>query len=185
MRDRILTEAARLLVAGGYQGISMREIAEACGISKPALYYHFEDKESLVLAVLEGYLEKVAELVSAACARTSTGRERLREILYGIFNQPPEQRALIRMGGHEMAQFSADGRERFARLYQQKFLGPLADVFQAGMQAGEFRPMPPHQAVWMFLGIMYPFFLPTSAVELSSPPLADLLSVFLDGIGQG
>jgi AcrR family transcriptional regulator len=184
MRERILHQAARLLVAGGYDGISMREIAEGCGISKPALYYHFADKESLVLAVLESYLDTVNALVVDVSAGTTSGRERLEGILRGIFAQPPDQRALIRLGGQEMTQFSAEGRAHFGRLYMQKFIGPLAGVFEAGMEAGEFRGMSAHQAVWMFLGIMYPFFLPTARVEASQPPLEDLLAVFLDGMGK-
>jgi AcrR family transcriptional regulator len=49
---RIIEEATCLFVASGYCGISMREIAEAVGISKAGLYYHFRDKEDLFLAIL-------------------------------------------------------------------------------------------------------------------------------------
>ncbi len=49
VRDRILLKALQFFVAHGYDGISMREIAEACGLSKAALYYHFRDKEALFL----------------------------------------------------------------------------------------------------------------------------------------
>lgn len=41
MLARILAAAARLFMARGYRGISMREIAEAVGISKAGLYFPF------------------------------------------------------------------------------------------------------------------------------------------------
>ena len=44
MLTRIVGEATCLFVVRGYRGISMREIAEAAGISKAGLYYHFKDK---------------------------------------------------------------------------------------------------------------------------------------------
>ena len=36
--ERIIEEATRLFVASGYTSISMREIAEAVGVSKAGLY---------------------------------------------------------------------------------------------------------------------------------------------------
>ena len=53
---QIITAAKPLMVDQGYRGLSMREIAEAVGVSKAALYYHFQDKEQLLLAILESNL---------------------------------------------------------------------------------------------------------------------------------
>ena len=59
-REDILRQATRLFIAHGYSGLSMRRIAEAVGISKAGIYYHFRDKESLFLAILEGHLAEMA-----------------------------------------------------------------------------------------------------------------------------
>lgn len=42
-----------LFAQRGYEAVSMREIAAAVGIQAPALYYHFPDKQSLYLAVMD------------------------------------------------------------------------------------------------------------------------------------
>ena len=60
---RIIEEATCLFVASGYRGISMREIAEAVGISKAGLYYHFRDKEDLFLAILTANLDAVERII--------------------------------------------------------------------------------------------------------------------------
>lgn len=65
-RARIVERSLELFSARGYNGVSMNDIAQAVGITKAALYYHFDDKESLFLevirtktATLTGELEQI------------------------------------------------------------------------------------------------------------------------------
>lgn len=51
-RERILDEARLLFLNKGFAATSMQEIADAVGLTKPALYYHFKDKQDLLLAVI-------------------------------------------------------------------------------------------------------------------------------------
>jgi AcrR family transcriptional regulator len=48
-RERILDVALELFNEQGYEKTSLREIAERLGVTKAALYYHFERKEDLLL----------------------------------------------------------------------------------------------------------------------------------------
>jgi AcrR family transcriptional regulator len=50
-RERILDAALELFVAQGYDGTSLRQIAEQLGVTKAALYYHFESKEAILRAL--------------------------------------------------------------------------------------------------------------------------------------
>ena len=50
-RERILDVALDLFVTQGYDGTSLRQIAEQLGVTKAALYYHFESKEDILLAL--------------------------------------------------------------------------------------------------------------------------------------
>ena len=52
-RQRILAVARSLFMTRGYRAVSTREIAEAVGVTQPALYHHFAGKEELYVAVLE------------------------------------------------------------------------------------------------------------------------------------
>ena len=47
-----MERSLELFSARGYNGVSMNDIAQAVGITKAALYYHFADKESLFLEVI-------------------------------------------------------------------------------------------------------------------------------------
>lgn len=52
-KDKILMTAARLFANNGFEATSMREIAELCEVSKPALYYYFPDKKALFVEILK------------------------------------------------------------------------------------------------------------------------------------
>ena len=52
-RQRILDTATDLFVERGYEATSLREIAEAVGVTKAALYYHFTSKDELLRALIE------------------------------------------------------------------------------------------------------------------------------------
>jgi AcrR family transcriptional regulator len=50
-RERILDVSLDLFTDQGFDGTSMREIAERLGITKPAIYYHFGSKEEILMAL--------------------------------------------------------------------------------------------------------------------------------------
>src|SRR6204780_2621097 len=50
-RERILDIALELFTEHGYDKTSLREIADELGFTKAALYYHFERKEDILLAL--------------------------------------------------------------------------------------------------------------------------------------
>jgi AcrR family transcriptional regulator len=53
-RQRILGEAYKLFRRKGFARVSVDEIAGAATVTKRTLYYHFESKDALLAAVLEG-----------------------------------------------------------------------------------------------------------------------------------
>ncbi|MCW2785750.1 MAG: TetR/AcrR family transcriptional regulator [Marmoricola sp.] len=65
-RDRILSVALTLFTEKGYDATSMREVAEQLGITKPALYYHFDSKEDIVRTLLVDIETQVEGLVAWA-----------------------------------------------------------------------------------------------------------------------
>ena len=62
-REEILELSAPLFAKYGYDGVSMRDVAAAVGLTPAALYYHFSDKEHLYLDVVaHEFAEKAAAL---------------------------------------------------------------------------------------------------------------------------
>ena len=52
-KDRILTEALILFAEQGYKGANLRDLAARLGLSKSALYKHYESKEAIWNALLD------------------------------------------------------------------------------------------------------------------------------------
>ena len=51
--ERILYAAAARIVAGGTANLSMQDVADAAGVSKGLIHYHFHDKETLLTRLIE------------------------------------------------------------------------------------------------------------------------------------
>lgn len=52
-KEQIIREAMRLFGHYGYDSVTIKQLAEACGITEPALYRHFPSKEEIYGAVLD------------------------------------------------------------------------------------------------------------------------------------
>src|SRR5882757_3784987 len=63
-RTRIKDVALTLFTEQGYEATSLREIAEALGVTKAALYYHFKTKEDIVSSLTEDRAAVVDELIA-------------------------------------------------------------------------------------------------------------------------
>ncbi len=61
-RERILDTVREHLSRLGYEGLSMRDVADAAGVSPTTLYNLFQNKDNLVLAAQEDLLDQLAEL---------------------------------------------------------------------------------------------------------------------------
>ena len=89
-RRRLIEAAIQIFDRKGYAASSVREIAEAAGVTKPVVYYHFGSKEGLLVAILDEAVRDFSSTIDAAVARAGTARERmvrLCEDVYGLFER--------------------------------------------------------------------------------------------------
>jgi AcrR family transcriptional regulator len=184
LREQILETAKSMFIQQGYHGLAMRQISEALGVSKAALYYHFKDKEELFLAILSNYLDEAEASLDAIRAQTESRTEQIRRFVEVILRQPAEQRAIPRLASQEMVQLSPASRKKFDKLYHEKFIGKITAILQEGMEHGEFRTFNAEVATWSLLGIMYPYFYPShgGGKPLTPETIGEIVSIFLDGV---
>lgn len=76
-RGRVLTEARRLFTAHGFAEVSMQQVADAAGMTKAALYYHFRDKGDLFGQVVLQEMERARAGIAASLAEGDTLQARL------------------------------------------------------------------------------------------------------------
>lgn len=77
----ILTQAAKLFAQRGYSATSVNEVAQACGLSKPALYHYMRDKYDLLVNICAGHVERLEALVEAVAKRQLAPQEQLCELI--------------------------------------------------------------------------------------------------------
>ena len=63
-KEQIIKVASDYFSEHGYDATSLESVAKVCGISKPAIYYHFKDKSSLYEAVLVEYFQKLSYYIT-------------------------------------------------------------------------------------------------------------------------
>jgi len=107
--QRILDAAVHLFAHKGYDATSIREITEAAGVTKPMLYYYFENKEGLCRAIFTRFLEQ--------------HHNRLREVLE-TETDPFELLVGVIWGAFDICRANMD----FARLFLALYFSPEAQV---------------------------------------------------------
>jgi AcrR family transcriptional regulator len=60
-QQQILDEALNLFIKQGYEKTSLSDISKQIGITKLTIYYYYENKDELVLAVLTSFLDQVEQ----------------------------------------------------------------------------------------------------------------------------
>ncbi len=77
-KQKIIKTAAKLFSKFGFRGVSMNTIAAEISITKPALYYHFKNKEDLYFeAANSSFKSLIGELKSVVKDKSKTPREKL------------------------------------------------------------------------------------------------------------
>lgn len=80
-RQSLVEAAVRRLIAHGYAGATVRNIARESGVSPGAVQYHFKSKEDIAIAALTHVFEEVASRLAAIDPRDTAIDERARRIV--------------------------------------------------------------------------------------------------------
>ncbi len=76
-REELLEAAAACFAREGYDAASMRTIADEAGMRTASIYYHFDSKDDLLVAVHEEALRRIGDSTSAALDTVIDPWERL------------------------------------------------------------------------------------------------------------
>lgn len=132
-RERQTLEAAHALFAErGYAGVTMDDVADAVGVTKPLLYKYFGNKERLYLACMEPAGELLTRTVVDAVTPTTTPADALRAGLLAFFEFLDTDRDAWRVlfdetlpVSGEVAQRVAEYRDRITELVATAVLSQL------------------------------------------------------------
>lgn len=188
-RDAIIRAARHLFMAQGLRAISTRQIADACGITQPALYHYFPDKVSLYRAVIEDELEQHRNALGRICQRNEPMAERLRAAARYFLQDTGTDFSMMQ---HDLRQeLGDDERQHISGLFRESMVAPLAAIFAEGATNGILRSpteggSDPVTCAYFFMSLVQTTVLRNRAVPLSyaqQQEAADtLVTILLHGL---
>jgi AcrR family transcriptional regulator len=183
-RSRILAEAEHCFAVEGYDGVSMRQIAEAAGVTKANIYYYFRDKESLYLEVLQADMEAFIGALTVAAAVPGTCRQRVASVADAFSHIMRDKTSIIQLTLRQFGGLEPELRGLVNR-YREELILPIAGLLAEGVRSGELRALDPALAAFSFLGMLSIF---QASYLLDIPlhrPVAEALdeavALFFDG----
>ncbi|SSC67187.1 TetR/AcrR family transcriptional regulator [Ciceribacter selenitireducens] len=84
-RARIIKGALEALENGGMEALTTRKIAASAGVRLATLHYYFDNKESLLLAVLEDLIADMAEAYQADIPASHDPQERIETVIRSMW----------------------------------------------------------------------------------------------------
>ena len=140
-RERLLQAAFREVYRTGFQSAGIDTILAATNVTKGALYYHFDSKESLGYAIVD---EIIAKLVRDRWLRPLLSNGQPIDILIGIVRRTPVRPEEVRAGcpllnlAQEMSPLDEQFRKRLRRLFLAWQEG-VATLLRKGQSQGTVR----------------------------------------------
>lgn len=181
-KQLIADEARHLFSKKGYLATSIEDIVSVTGISKGSLYYHFKNKESMFLHIIEeNHYQWKAEWQTLAA-----GYKTVTEKLYGIaahlvktYENP------LKHAAEEFSRLEKDEEmleKIFAILRDTRSI--YEELIEEGIQNGELKRMDPQKMSYIFSslldGLGYVYFEIQSPEEFRNLHRA-AVEVFLNG----
>lgn len=118
-KTRILSAAGRIVLEQGVNGLTLDAVAEAAGLSKGGLFYHYDGKEALIAALVEHSVATFEARIERACAGDDSPGAWTRAYLVAAF--PPRGTQEDREAALEVALIAALGNEpKLLRVYRER-----------------------------------------------------------------
>ncbi len=135
-RAELVRAAYRVMAADGVHRVPLERVAEAAGVSKGLVLYHFQTKDNLVLAALEWVLEVTAHRIRTAVEEAAPGQA-IAAVVDAVWVGPQPNRDFFRfyLDGVEH-QTRSDGFELFGEMTRRIINGLYEEVIRQEVAAG-------------------------------------------------
>jgi TetR/AcrR family transcriptional regulator, cholesterol catabolism regulator len=153
-KSEILDVFARLVAAEGYDTVSIREIAEAMGMSKGTILHHYGSKDRMLEELHNTYMQRRLREAHALVEALPNPREQLiGMVLLDLFAMHRNRDATIAFA-REITRFQADELMADVRRMRREYLEVMEDILARGMDEALFRREDPTMVALQILGMV-------------------------------
>jgi AcrR family transcriptional regulator len=135
----ILDAFAEMVAERGYDEVSLRDIAEALGMSKGTILHHYGSKDRLLEQVHAEYMRRRLDEAHKILERFSAHEERLTALIYQLLLAQRDDRSSTVAFAREIVRFQSESLMSNVRQMRREYFGIVKDVIGGGMEAGVFR----------------------------------------------
>ena len=177
--ERILEEGWLLFQQKGYRGVTIDALCARCQLSKPTLYYYYQNKENLFVQVLEHKLHDFR----LAAEQSGTLAERLESVAGAILESfKTEYSALMRDREHIK---TTENQNKIRKAFHEELFGPLDTIMQLGIEQNQLVGDSSETLTLIFLGIINNFIGKAADMKMQNSSLAKKLTTyFLQGTAK-
>ena len=184
LKHGILERAARLICEQGYEGTSMQQIAEACGLTKAGLYHHVASKEALLAAIMEYGMDVFERQVLAHVQHIEDPVARLKETMFrNVLLCTRGWSREITVILHETTTLRGPAGEKI-NARKKAYVRFIEQSVKEAIASGAFRNVDPTITAFSFLGTVlwiYKWF--RSGGRLTDTAVADgMVDIFFEGL---
>ena len=132
-RSEILESAQRIFVAVGYQGATVRKIAEDVGVSSTAIYLHFPDKRAMLSEIAASAIGVLLAQAREIAARPVDAEIRTRKMMLAHMRFALENRSVYGVVfGDAQGEIKEDGVQALGAEYYSCFAAVVGELAKAG-----------------------------------------------------
>ncbi|PGY11204.1 hypothetical protein COE25_11845 [Bacillus sp. AFS031507] len=133
----IINTAQRLFMELGYRAVSTRKIAQICGVTQPAIYHHFKNKQTLYVAVMRQTLHHTEADLKAILAEFTSFQERFTQIaIYMMIHFEIDMAQMFHDISHELG---PDDQQLIHQWWMEGFLMPVVKMINDGILEEEIK----------------------------------------------
>jgi len=127
---RVLTAARSVFLRYGYRRVNMNEIAEAAGMSRPALYLLFRNREEIFASVLAQWIDETLTKVAQVLAMPGSAQDRITNA-FEFWAVQPFEMAMTSPEAKELIECSFDFAQDALQHGYDRFEAALVPVLSA------------------------------------------------------
>lgn len=153
-RERLLKAGTALFAERGYAGTTVQAVVGRAGVTKPVLYYYFENKAGLFRAILDQAGRMQEELLAGILERPGTALDRFLLIYRRIYEGLAEHPELFRLI-HNLLFGPPDGIPPYdVMAFHRRMFGAVQKIYAEGVAGGEVIETEPGEVAMLVLGLM-------------------------------
>ncbi len=135
----IISAAQRLFMTYGYRSVSTRQIADSCGLTQPALYHHFRNKQMIYIEVVRSMMERTETALLRVYKRYTTLFERLEQVTYYmLMNHHEDLTQMFHDLQHEM---DMETQILIRKWWIKSYLDPVVMMIEDGKKEGSLKEL--------------------------------------------